>query len=180
MGLDMYLRKTKRVKGITVEQYDGIDDVLPSTIQEFRKSGGLEKLCPELKNASKLDICVREKGVHYKYLSLFEEVGYWRKANHIHSWFVQNCQGGIDECQLTEVSKEQLEKLLVDCIDILNNSDNILIAKETLPTQSGFFFGGTEYDEYYFNDVRNTIDILKTTLETTDFEEEIVFYRSSW
>ncbi len=177
MGLDMYLRKTKRVEGINAEQYENIDGNLPSTLDEFE---GFDKICPEIKNVSELDTYVREKGEYFKYLSLFEEVGYWRKANHIHSWFVDNCQDGVDECQLTEVSKEQLERLLVDCIDILNNSENILIAKETLPTRSGFFFGGTEYDEYYFNDVRDTIDILKTTLETTDFEEEIVFYRSSW
>jgi hypothetical protein len=26
-------------------------------------------------------------------------VAYWRKANAIHSWFVQNVQDGVDECQ---------------------------------------------------------------------------------
>ena len=26
-------------------------------------------------------------------------VAYWRKANAIHSWFVENCQDGVDECQ---------------------------------------------------------------------------------
>ncbi len=26
-------------------------------------------------------------------------------------------------------------------------------AEELLPTQSGFFFGGTEYDEYYMNSI---------------------------
>ena len=38
-------------------------------------------------------------------------VAYWRKANQIHSWFVQNVQGGEDECQPHHVSREQLRDL---------------------------------------------------------------------
>ena len=41
-----------------------------------------------------------------------EEVGYWRKANQIHNWFVANVQDGEDKCQKAYVSKEQLSKLL--------------------------------------------------------------------
>jgi len=35
-----------------------------------------------------------------------EEVGYWRKANHIHKWFVDNVQNGVDECLTYQVSIE--------------------------------------------------------------------------
>ena len=51
---------------------------------------------------------------------------------------------------------------------------------ELLPTTSGFFFGGTDYDEYYVNDIKETIDIVTKVLETTDFEKEMVYYVSSW
>ncbi len=35
-------------------------------------------------------------------------IGYWRKANAIHNWFVQHVQDGKDECQLAYVSIEDL------------------------------------------------------------------------
>src|SRR5260221_4638829 len=37
---------------------------------------------------------------------------YWRKANAIHSWFVQNIQGGVDNCGRYEISWEQIAHLL--------------------------------------------------------------------
>jgi len=52
------------------------------------------------------------------------------------------------------------------------------IAAEQLPTANGFFFGGTDYDEWYFRDVENTIRIIDECLQlpnSWDFE-----YRSSW
>ena len=57
---------------------------------------------------------------------------------------------------------------------------NPSVAMELLPTTSGFFFGGTDYDEYYVNDIKETIDIVTKVLETTDFEKEMVYYVSSW
>lgn len=113
-------------------------------------------------------------------VDIFEEVGYWRKANQIHNWFVDNCQNGIDECQVVIVKKEKLEELLVICLDIINNKDNKSLAKRELPTKSGFFFGGTEYDEGYFFDIQSTVEILKKVLEETNFEENVITYRSSW
>ena len=131
-------------------------------------------------------------------------VGYWRKANAIHKWFVDNVQDGRDECQTTYVSKENLEKLKEICekvlefkngktkkqkiktghangkdtfeeIDVLADTKEI---EELLPTTSGFFFGATNYDEYYFNDLELTIEIIDKCLklsENWDFE-----YHSSW
>lgn len=106
-----------------------------------------------------------------------DEIAYWRKANHIHNWFVKNVQNGIDECQSSEVSKEQLEQLLSDCKKVLKHKDQ---ARETLPTASGFFFGGTDYDEYYFQDIKNTIQQIETILNDVDFDENYVFYVASW
>ena len=49
-----------------------------------------------------------------------------------------------------------------------------------LPTQGGFFFGSTDYDKYYMEDIKYTIDILEKILEETDFDTEAVCYHSSW
>ena len=38
------------------------------------------------------------------------------------------------------------------------------VAEELLPCCSGFFFGGSDYDEYYVSDIVNTIKILEEVL----------------
>jgi len=43
---------------------------------------------------------------------IVEEIGYWRKANAIHNWFVQNVQKGKDDCRAYSVSTDDLRKLL--------------------------------------------------------------------
>lgn len=53
-------------------------------------------------------------------VTISEYVGYWRKANAIHRWFVDNIQDGKDECQESYVSKEDIEKLLSVCNNILD------------------------------------------------------------
>jgi len=102
-----------------------------------------------------------------------ENVGCWRKANAIHKWFVDNVQDGVDECQTASVTKEQLRQLLNIVKQV--QADHTL-ASALLPTESGFFFGNTEYDEYYFEDLDSTYSIIITALsEGGDF-----FYHSSW
>lgn len=119
------------------------------------------------------------------------ELGYWRKANAIHGWFVRNCQDGNDDCGLYEVSKEQLTELRDLCNRILNPlGDDVktpapafiaeTIQERELPTVSGFFFGGTDYDEGYYEDLRDTVAIIDNVLAKVDFEKETIFYGSSW
>jgi hypothetical protein len=177
MGLDMYLKKSKRVEGLSAEDYSKVSNEIPWDKEEYNKKAGLKGLCPDIDNVENLNECVREEGGSFKYLTIFKEVGYWRKANAIHGWFVEKCQDGVDECQLTEVSKEKLETLLSECYKVANKKGS---PEELLPTGGGFFFGGTEYDEYYIDMINETIGILERTINDTDFDEEIMFYRSSW
>lgn len=102
------------------------------------------------------------------------EIGYWRKANQIHKWFVDNIQNGVDNCASYSVSREGLKALMDRCKDVLLEPDR---AEELLPTKSGFFFGSTGYDEYYFEDIKDTIEICKWALaQDFDYFE----YHSSW
>ena len=50
-----------------------------------------------------------------------EEVGYWRKANAIHNWFVSNVQDGKDDCHEYYVSQEAMKELLHDCQKVLDS-----------------------------------------------------------
>lgn len=159
MGLDMYLEKCNR----KMFGYRNID------VEEIKTTK------PELYEELKPYIVQRGKYCHWE--SLFEEVGYWRKANAIHQWFVEKVQDGVDNCGQYEVEKEQIEELLELCksVDADHRKAAIL-----LPTQSGFFFGSTEYDEWYFEDIKNTIETLTKVLEETDFDREMITYQSSW
>lgn len=138
----------------------------------------------------------------------FNEVAYWRKANQIHNWFVENVQDGIDDCGYYEVSKQELQGLLADCRDVLKYAEcelqemnggmqkidgewkettimgrkiiNKDVVSDILPTSSGFFFGSTEYDEWYLRDIEHTIEQINTILNETDFNEDAILYTSSW
>ena len=108
------------------------------------------------------------------------KVGYWRKANAIHNWFVTNCQDGYDDCGEYYVSREQLIVLRETCKQVLE--DNAL-ANELLPPQEGFFFGNTEIDEYYLYSVQETYDRRSALLDKTDDDEYKDWsfeYHSSW
>lgn len=145
----------------------------------------------------------------YGYGHIMEEVGYWRKANQIHNFFVENVQDGEDDCSYhNECTKEILEDLLDKCYKVLTGSIMMIgqvkngqqyvdgewvdcmkpgkviinpeVAEELLPSCRGFFFGSTEYDEYYMQDIEDTIKIIKNVLATTDFETQMLAYCSSW
>ena len=156
MGLDMYL--TKKV-------YVGAN-------YDHNKVTGEINL---FKNGNPLP--VNMKRVTY----IEESVGYWRKANHIHKWFVNNVQEGVDNCGDYYVSEEKLRQLLTACQNVVNKPE---LAADELPTQSGFFFGGTEYDQYYIQDCQDTIDIIEALLKEKDPGKDYIngeiYYNSSW
>ena len=107
-------------------------------------------------------------------VKVLTEIGYWRKANHIHKWFVDNIQRGEDNCADYYLDKQSLETLKSLCEEVLEHPEK---AEELLPTQDGFFFGGTEYDEFYMYDIKETIKIINWALER-DFD--YFCYSSSW
>jgi hypothetical protein len=110
-----------------------------------------------------------------KLSSIKFEVGYWRKANHIHKWFVDNAQGGEDNCEDAWVDVNKLLELKELCNKVL--ADNSL-AEDLLPCISGFFFGSTDYDEYYFKQLEETIRIIDIAVK---YKDKLSFYYSaSW
>lgn len=214
MGLDMYLNRMPRYKNATASVVSAVEGYLDW--QEAKKEGSEYANCTwqEYCGADKNilldnDIISYYKQFYYGYSSIMEEVGYWRKENMIHQWFVDHVQDGIDDCRYhNECTKEILEELLDTCEkvkqiavlkpgqivngqtftngkwencyedgEVIVNADEVAAL---LPTQGGFFFGGTKYDNWYMRGVEDTIDILTRVLETTDFEKEMVYYRSSW
>ncbi len=151
MGLDMYLTKRTYVKNW--------DFMLPEELHKITVT----------KNGESVEHIQSERISH-----VIEEMGYWRKANAIHNWFVENVQDGVDECQLSYVPREKLKELLGLVKEILADHSK---SEKLLPTTSGFFFGSTEYDEYYFEDLDLTKEIIETALKDYDGD---FYYQSSW
>jgi len=153
MGLDMYLTAAK-----TIYNYTHNSAKERKQFARTVKAAALEPLIsPE---SLWLDVRLR--------------VAYWRKSNQIHNWFVQNVQGGIDECQSSYVSREDLQTLVDLCKEVLEQPDK---AAELLPVESGFFFGATDYGEWYFDDLRDTIAQLEPLLQV---EGVAFYYQASW
>ena len=224
MGLDMYLKRMPRFRGCTAKQICAVDSYFDW--KEAKTNGSkyanctLEEWCGTLyKDIPKGAInfykpffvkrySYWDAEHKYGYKSIIEDVGYWRKANAIHKWFVDNIQDGEDDCGYYEVAPEYLEELLNICklikqkcvlkkgkiangyrfengkeVPIMEDGEyieNPEVAAEYLPTQSGFFFGGTEYDQWYMEDIESTIEILTEVLKETDFDNQMVVYTSSW
>jgi hypothetical protein len=107
------------------------------------------------------------------------EFAYWRKANAIHDWFVKNVQDNKDECQETYLEKAELESLLAAVNEVLKDTSK---APELLPTASGFFFGSTNYDEWYFRDLKYTKEVISKLVDKwdTDYKGWSFYYQASW
>ena len=155
------------------------------------------------------------------------EAAYWRKANQIRQWFVNHIEefNEDDNCEYYNVTKELLERLIIDCHCVLLSRNGVKVddklkkkmdkvktlsergvggekdgAKDTLekmerkyglsgvtvkpeeimPTSSGFFFGSTEYDDWYYNTLENTIEMCQKVIDETNWETEVVVYTESW
>lgn len=104
------------------------------------------------------------------------EAMYWRKANAIHYWFVQNIQSGKDDCREYLVTRDNLRSLLRVCETVLSDPSK---ADDILPPAEGFFFGSNTIDDWYWDDVKTTIGTIQRLL--TDVSEDWDFYyASSW
>ena len=156
-----------------------------------------------------LDTDTQERKTYNKVSYIIQEAMYWRKANAIHQWFVKNIQDGKDDCGSYYCSVDSLEELLNVCKKALKYKDEMLSLlekirandenaltndeeerlksikqslEEILPTKSGFFFGSTNYDEWYFQDLEYTVKNLEEIIKDyksndgwSSFE-----YHSSW
>lgn len=181
MGLDMYLSK---------RLYIG---------NNYRKERGEELL--EVIVPKSLGIKVDNSQIS----EIVLRAGYWRKANAVHNWIIENCADGEDNGQDIYLAVEQMKELLDICKkikkscklvkgkikngqrstangweDIIEDGltiENPEVAQELLPTAEGFFFGSTDYDEYYMKDIDDTIKILEEALDDGDGD---YYYHASW
>lgn len=154
MGLDMYLSES-------------------TYLSHWPHSKGTEEYGKAVAVLEALDsvhpIYANGAGVEVKF-----PIAYWRKANQVHAWFVQNVQDGVDQCQPSELGVEDLEKLRDACKLALSTEDPTI-----LPPESGFFFGSTEIGEWYWADLRDTVTQLDAIIERA-VDGSWFVYQASW
>lgn len=119
-----------------------------------------------------------------KISSISYDVGYWRKVNCVHKWFVDNVQGGVDNCERYRVDDEKLVELKGLCEKLLTNK-NKEEALKLLPPQDGFFFGATNTDDnefwkWYWADLEDTVKQLEEALKFGKKYCATFYYQSSW
>ena len=112
---------------------------------------------------------------------IVEQAGYWRKFNALHGWIVENCAGGIDECQEIELREEDLRELYeaLEKVRDLVKANNTEKVQEILPPTSGFFFGSTDINEYYQQEVERTIQVIEQALICVGSDVSY-YYQASW
>jgi hypothetical protein len=179
MGLDMYIYKKTYVKN-----------------WEHTPKG--QKFSITIKRGGK-----KFEGIKTDRISeITESVGYWRKFNALHNWFVQELADGVDDCKEIYIGEDRLKELLGVLQKVKTALDGSPKKKvqvhtgwangketyeegeaydtdeveELFPTAAGFFFGGTEYDDYYYNEVCKTIVLFEELLE----EGGDFYYQASW
>ena len=178
MGLDIYFYKVK-AQGANTENIEELETIrkdnrlseqmpqyvlseikqILTDLNEEKRERIIELIDPYVRyefERRQLKECAIER-VEYCVNEILEsfvsgEDMYYRKVNFLYAYFADRLE------------KEQCIVTLDDCKKIIKYAETILetrdtnIAEKLLPTQSGFFFGSTEYDDYYFEDVRDVLE----------------------
>lgn len=159
MGLDMYLSKHNRTSIYDFSKNPCDATKVEITTKTYFADGETKEQTIVINEPS--------HSVHTE-----TPVAYWRKANQIHNYFVKECGNGVDDCTRIYVSGAKLKELVDRCkMSLVDRT----VAEKLLPTKDGFFFGSTDYDDDYLDDLRYTIDKLKDC----DFDGEYI-YQASW
>jgi hypothetical protein len=182
MGLDMYLSKKTYVK-------------------QWSHNKPEEQFEVSVKQGGKPYGSIEPNRVSY----VTEELMYWRKANQIHGWFVNNTQEVVEEIKYI-VTKEDLDNLLETCHKVLgilekagktavsistgwSNGEKIMEDVEVydcmeeiedlLPPTRGFFYGSDELGEWYKDSILETVSFLESELPKCTEYDEFEYY-ASW
>lgn len=100
------------------------------------------------------------------------ESAYFRKVNFIYRYFGEKL---VDESCI--VTKAEIEDIIERCKKVLADHS---LAKELLPTCDGFFFGSTDYDDWYFKDVEDCQKQMEKLLEDYDETTDVIWVDMSW
>lgn len=85
---------------------------------------------------------------------------YFRKVNFLFKYYED--RGKMYDQWYAFTDADDIDDIIDKCEQVLQDHS---LADELLPTQSGFFFGGTDYDDWYFSDVKDCLRQMKNYRE---------------
>lgn len=157
MGLDMYLKQERYISPYDFEKQERADSMSVQITTKFGDRTDTKTFTVDGTPEFGIEVAL--------------PMAYWRKANAIHRWFIENCGGDPDSMRM-HVPYEKIIELVETCKQVRDDHSK---APELLPTQDGFFFGSTAYDEWYFE----AIDLTISQLENLK-NEGSYYYEPSW
>lgn len=98
---------------------------------------------------------------------------YFRKVNFLIPFVESQTGTVVDNCEPVKLTKDDLTVLVDRCKEVLAHHKK---ASSLLPTRDGFFFGSTDYDEWYFKDVQQVHDSVSDLLSTMTGRMKATFY----
>ena len=164
MGLDITFYKAKRSKDN--ETKERLEEI---SLEEIRKTLATEYIKSIGERNSKV---IKELEEEKENTNPWNKVAYFRKVNFLIPFF-----GYEENCSNIEIDKYQVEDLIEACKEVLANHDK---ASFLLPTQAGLFFGSTDYDDLYFDDVQNVKEKFEEVLADFDMDEDILIMHCWW
>lgn len=101
-----------------------------------------------------------------------EEIMYWRKANEIQNFFDTHVEE-VENCEPIKVELGDLIVLKNRCKEVIENKS---LANDLMPTMSGFFFGTTDYDDWYFESLKDTYDKINNIVKEHQDDDYYEYY----
>lgn len=120
-----------------------------------------------------------------------ENIEYFRKVNFLQGYMERQKPDMDLNCQYIYFSRDMADELLDYCKQVMEHvsydEDSTILwtekavelGEKLLPVQDGFFYGDTEYNEWYFRDIKDVHDFLEKLIKETDWDNEIIEY-SCW
>lgn len=162
------LKRLEEVKDDDEKYREVYDDVFSHMADFTQYSFNYEKMLRKLKNVSD----VKDFFEYFEKMYYAESDVYFRKVNFVYAYFAHKL---VDECCFAD--KSDIEELISRCDRVLADHS---LAQELLPTRSGFFFGSTDYDRWYFSDVEDCKQQMEDLLSEYDEDTDVVFFIMSW
>ena len=94
----------------------------------------------------------KEVEMHYEQYD-----AYFRKVNFLFAYFEN--KGKMLDQWFAFVDKEDVDDIIEKCELVLSHKEQ---ANTLLPTQAGFFFGSTDYNDWYYSDVKDCLRQMKS------------------
>lgn len=164
MGLDIYVNRLRR-------KYGNVNE-FATDYKAFNK-----KVDAEWENST-----LTYEKIEKKYDNLNPRItkilAYFIKVNFLVSWFEKHC--GLDNNEIFSIfGKADIADLIETCEEVLTHREKdedkgVQFAKDNLPTCSGFFFGSTEYANWYFDDVECVLDDFSKIYENATDDDQFL------